>query len=67
MQGQAACPFLLPLLTQLADPLELAALQKQAEQTGDLGWPACLRQPQVGMHSSLLQLHSWDVTCMLGT
>ena len=49
MQGQAACPFLLPFLTQLADPLELASLQAQAEQAGDLGWPACLRQPEVGM------------------
>ena len=47
MQAQAACPFLLPLLTQLADPWELAALQADAEEASTLGWPQALRQPQV--------------------
>ena len=47
MQEQAACPFLLPLLTQLADPLELAALQADSDASGSLGWPEALRQNEV--------------------
>ena len=57
LQGHAAAPFLLPLLTQLADPLELRALLAAGPDKAARAWPQALRQPQVRMR--MLGITAW--------
>ena len=53
MQDQAACPFMLPALSQLASPSILAELLRDSEQSSDFGWPASLQRPEVSCQSSV--------------